>query len=214
MKLLKSIKDDGLIVIIRNISDEDLIEVAESAYRGGARVFEVSLNQEQSYQQIKKLKEYFTNKDVLIGAGTVTNKEKAIKSHQLNADFFLTPGICKEVLDYSKEFKIPIIPGVFSPSEFQYCIENELKLLKLFPANSVKMNYIKNLRGPYNDFDVMAVGGVTEENLDEFLEAGHIGVGMGSSLLKKDDIKEKKWINIEERVKRVKEKIILYNKRK
>lgn len=88
MELLKRIKNDGLIVIIRDISDEDLIEVAESAYRGGARVFEVSLNQEIAYEQIKKLKDYFKNKGVLVGAGTVTNHEKAMKSHQLNADFF------------------------------------------------------------------------------------------------------------------------------
>lgn len=202
MDLLNKIQQDGLIVIIRNIPTNLIKETVDSLYKGGARVFEVALNSEECYEQIKLLKKVYKNK-IIIGAGTVTNKKRAEEAYQAGADFYLTPGLNMDVLNYSLENNIPIIPGVFSPSEVQSCLEMGFKFFKLFPANSLHMNYIKNLKGPYDNFDVIAVGGVTEENIEEFLSAGHVGIGMGGSLVDTKLIFNQRWEIITEKVKRI-----------
>lgn len=204
MELLDKIRRDGLVVIIRNIATEDILETVESLYEGGARVFEVALNSRDCYKQIKMLKEEYKDK-IIIGAGTVINMERAEAAHEAGADFYLTPGLDDGVLRYSLENSIPVIPGVFTPSEVQKCLGMGFTFLKLFPANSLHMNYVNNLKGPYDEFDVMAVGGVSEENLQEFLNAGHTAAGMGGKLVDKELIAKKDWNGLTQRVQRVRE---------
>ena len=146
------------------------------------------------------MKEHYP--DAKIGAGTILNIEDLKKiTSETELDFIFTPSVNEEVLKYSKKNNINLIPGVFSPSEVALCLNYGFRLLKLFPAENLSETYVKNLKGPFNNADFIAVGGVTKDNILSFFKMGYLGVGMGSSLIKTDFLKNNDWDSLDKHIK-------------
>ena len=97
-----------------------------------------------------------------------------------------------------------MIPGVFSPSEAALAMRYGFNYLKLFPAIDLPDSYIKNLKGPFGNIEFMAVGGVEKDNIEDFFKAGFRSVGMGSSLIKKDYLKNQDWDSLDKHVGEIK----------
>lgn len=96
---------------------------------------------------------------------------------------------------------MPILPGVFTATDVETCLEYGYDTLKMFPAGDMPLGYIKSLKGPFDGTDYVAVGGVGLENVKDFLAAGYIGAGIGSNLITKEMIAEGNWKGAEERVR-------------
>jgi len=186
------IKDNPIISIIRNLPMELTIDYANAVYKGGIKVFEIACNSPHAYEQISLLHSHFGS-DAIIGAGTVTDMERAQKARKAGAQFFLSPSTNATILEYAMQMEIPMLPGVMTPTDVEVCYNLGYKVYKLFPAASLPFNYIHNLKGPFDDTEYVAVGGVTKENLPLFFKNGFIGAGIGSNLVPKEYIASNNW---------------------
>ncbi len=188
--------------ILRGIRKEDILKVGEILIKYNIKDFEVTYNTKDSLEIVKMLKKEFP--DARIGMGTILSTDDLKKAEEAGAEFILTPSVNEEVLKYSRERNIDIIPGVFSPSEVALALRYGFNYLKLFPAIDLPDSYIKNLKGPFDNVEFMAVGGVEKDNITDFFRAGFVSVGMGSSLIKKTYLESQDWESMEKHVKEIK----------
>lgn len=193
------IKKYPVIAILRSTPQEDLEAYTSALYEGGLRAFEVSFSSEMAVSQLEWMKKHMPS-DTCIGAGTILTRESAKTAVQAGADFVLSPSTNPEVLDYCRENEIPLLPGVFSPTDVSVCLSYGFHTLKLFPAAEFPLQYIKSLKGPFPNTEFVAVGGVTPQNTSTYLNSGFSGVGIGNSLVNKSLFQEKNWKQITENI--------------
>ena len=178
--------------ILRGIPQEWLLNYVQTAMDGGIRLFEVAMNSQDGELQIRTLKKELGN-SICVGAGTVTTLERCKAAADAGAEFFLTPCVNRAVLEFCVENKIPILPGVMTPTDVSVCMEYGCSVMKLFPAGSLPKDYIKSLKGPFDGTEYVAVGGVKLENAAGFIEKGFLGVGIGSGLISKEQMEKGNW---------------------
>ena len=159
-----------LLAILRNVPLEKTIDYAEAAVQGGAPFFEVAL-----------------------GAGTAITVERCKAALDAGAQFLLTPGTPLDVFSYCAENDIALLPGVLTPTDVATSLQFGYKTMKLFPAGSMPRHYVKDLQGPFDGTNYMAIGGVSPANIREFFDAGCISVGLASSLMPKDAVAANDW---------------------
>lgn len=181
-----------LLAILRNVPLEKTIDYAEAVVKGGVSLFEVALNSEHGYEQISMLRDHFGDR-CMVGAGTAISMERVKKAVDAGAQFLLTPGTPEDVLEYCAAQDYYMLPGVLTPCDVAVCQKYGYKTMKLFPAGSMPATYIKDLKGPFDDTDYVAIGGVSPDNIGSFFAAGYIGAGLASSLMPKDVIATEDW---------------------
>lgn len=185
--------------ILRNIPDEQLPFYADAVFSGGIRLFEVAMNTENGMKQIEVLRRQFGT-EAYVGAGTVTTMDRCYDAWNGGAQFFLTPAVNREVLGFCVKKEIPVFPGVMTPTDVSICLEYGCSVMKLFPSGDLPDTYIKSLKGPFDGTEYIAVGGVRPENAAELIRRGFIGVGIGSNLISKEQMKNREWKQAKEQV--------------
>lgn len=183
--------------ILRNIPTKKVLQYAQAVTEGGIRMLEVATNTEEAFIQIKALREEF-KESLLVGAGTVVTRERCQKALEAGAQFFLTPSVNLDTFQFCRENHVKLLPGVMTPSDVDICLQYGYDMMKLFPAGSLPKGYLKNLKGPFDHTDYVAVGGVNLDNLTEFLNEGYIGAGIGSDLVPKSLFQDNEWKKISE----------------
>lgn len=194
------IQHNSIIAILRNIPLDKTLNYVETVISGGIRTFEVALNSPNALQQIELLKKNFGT-TTYVGAGTAITIDKAKGAIEAGADFLLSPSSDQDVLKYCSEKNIRLLPGVFTPSDVSKCLYYGYDLLKLFPAGDLPMGYIKSLKGPLDQTDYVAVGGIKKENVADFIKMGFLGVGVGSNLIPNEYVITNNWVKAEESVR-------------
>lgn len=195
-------KAHRICAILRNIPDEQLLFYADAAFSGGIRLFEVAMNTENGRKQIEVLRKQL-GKEAYVGAGTVITMDRCYDAWNGGAQFFLTPSVNREVLNFCLKKELPVFPGVMTPTDVSVCLEYGCSVMKLFPANDLPPTYIKSLKGPFDGTEYIAVGGVKPENAAEFIRRGFIGAGIGSNLISKELIENKEWKQAREQIHRI-----------
>lgn len=195
--VLDTIKQEKVISIIRSDQPSELTEIVTSLHKGGVRVVEVTLNTPGALQAIERLVDQFP--DMLIGAGTVLDPESARLAINAGASFILAPTLHAGTIKMANRYQIPIIPGVFTPTEVLTATELGAQVVKVFPVGTLGPRYIKELKGPLSHIDMIPVGGVTNENAAAFLQAGSFALGMGSYLVNDQLVKDKQFSEITRR---------------
>ena len=178
--------------ILRNVPDEKALSYAKACVDGGVKMFEIAMNTPHATQQIQQISAYF-GKEVLVGAGTVITPQRCEAAQQAGANFFLTPSTSLCTLAFCRDKGIPLLPGVMTPTDVAVCLEYGFDLLKLFPASDLPDTFIKSLKGPFDETDYVAVGGVSPKNIRNFFERGFVGVGIGSNLFPKEYAANGQW---------------------
>ncbi len=198
-------KDNRVCVIMRNLPTKDIKDFVKAVSEGGIKLFEVTMNTEDALQQIRLLRAEFGS-EIFVGAGTVLNKKMCEMARDAGAQFFVTPSVNREVLEFCVERKISVLPGIYTASEAAVCLEYGIHRMKFFPAVGVSENYVKALQGPFQEAKFWAVGGVSLENLEDYMARGFQGAGLGSSFIGKELLEGGQWEKIREYVsKRMKE---------
>lgn len=196
MDVKQQILDHKIIAILRNIAPRDILPTAQALYEGGIRLLEVTFNQqkgpEDTVEAIKALCKEYDGK-MSVGAGTVITKQQAQAAVDAGAKYMISPNTNIEVIKYTKERGALSIPGVFTPSEIIAAYEAGADFVKLFPAEVLGIPYIKAVTAPINHIPMLAVGGVDDKNLGQFLAAGVKGAGIGSNIVNAKLIKEQKF---------------------
>lgn len=182
------------VVKINNI--EDALPLAEALCRGGLPVAEITFRTEAAEEAIRKIRAAFPK--MLVGAGTVINKEQAERALAAGAQFLVSPGTSEEILAYAKERKVPVFPGVCTPSELMTALAYDVKVVKFFPASCYGgLKTIEALAAPFSQIRFMPTGGVNAANLQTYLQSEKIIACGGSWMVKEGLLKEKRFDEVE-----------------
>ncbi len=201
-EILTRIKESGVIAIMRAESPEALIPAAEAMREGGLEALEVSLTTPGALEVVTQVKSHFGG-DIVFGAGTVLDGETAREAISAGAEFIVSPTFDAATVDLCKRSGVVVIPGGFTAREVLAAWRAGADIVKLFPASLGGPHYLKALRAPLPEVDLMPVGGVNEENLAGYLQAGAVAVGVGSSLVDQDLLERGDFDELEARARRL-----------
>ena len=193
--IVKEIEDKKIITIVRGISREALIPLAEALYAGGIRLMECTydatgkLSDEENAGNIRMLVEHFKGR-MTVGAGTVLTEKQVELTKAAGGKFIISPDTNPDIIKKTADLGLVSIPGALTPSEITLANRAGADFVKLFPVASLGSGYIKDVKAPLSHVRLLAVGGVNEKNLKEYLEAGACGIGIGSGIINKKMISE------------------------
>lgn len=196
------VKKEKLIAIIRGVPLESMEPLFEALQAGGIRLVEVTMNTAGALACIREMNKQF-GQELVIGAGTVLGEAMARQAAEAGSRFLLSPNLDEEMVRTSIELGLPPIPGVLTPTEIMNAVRLGAPIVKLFPVSSLGARYIREICAPLNHIDMIAVGGIDESNASELLDAGVIGLGVGSSLIDKKRIAAGDFEAIKEKAKRL-----------
>lgn len=183
--LLNRVRDIGIIPVIKLNSVEQAVPLAKALIDGGIPAAEVTFRTEAAADGIKAIKEAYP--EMLLGAGTVINKDYAKKAIDAGAEFIVSPGFNPEVVDFVLDKGVPMIPGVANPGQIEQALCKGLDCLKLFPAETLGgVAMLDALSGPFPNVKFMATGGINAKNMGEYLKRKNI-LAIGGSWMVKDD---------------------------
>lgn len=202
MDLYTFIEKNKIVSISRGVYGQDLLDAVQAVSNGGIKLLEVTFDQKSKTalsdtgNSIYKVKENFGDK-IRVGAGTVVTKEQVKVAKDSGADFILAPNTDFEIIAFAKSQGLFVIPGAFTPSEIVDAYNAGADIIKLFPASNLGIEYLKAIRSPINHIPLMAVGGVSLENVADFLNNGCMSVGIGSSIINLKAIKNHNFDQIQ-----------------
>lgn len=173
--------DSGVMAIVRIDTPKDVIPAVQALADGGIQLIEISLVTPKAVEYISLVHEQL-GKEVLIGAGTVLDVASARTAILAGADFLVTPVLKVEVAEIARRYGKLSFIGAYSPSECLAAYEAGADAVKIFPAMPAGPKYFKAIHAPLPQIPLVAVGGVTQENLPDFFKAGAVGVAGASNL--------------------------------
>ena len=188
----------GIVAILRMNDPEKILPASLAILEGGIRAIEISMNSEDAIECIKQIAEI---NGLLPGAGTVTSAAMAREIIHAGAEFVVTPITKKEIIDACHELGKPVFSGAFTPTEIYQAYEWGADMIKVFPAESLGMNYIKALKAPFPKIQLMPTGGVNSANIDSWFEMGADCVGVGSCFTKTSIIENSNWARVTAKAK-------------
>ena len=206
-EIINAVEKEKIIAIIRGVPEEKLIRLATALYDGGIRLLEVTFSQnktvsdEDTGKMIKKLSENFAGK-MYIGAGTVMTKEQVNITKENGGQFIISPNTDKSVITTSHKLDMVSMPGSLTPSEAVSATEWGADFVKLFPATNLGPSYIKAISAPLSNIKFLAVGGIDENNIKDYLKAGVAGFGIGTNIVNKKLLDEDNYEAITELAKK------------
>lgn len=195
---LRLLKDSGVVAVVRRPPYEKAVRITDSLVAGGVKALEITVDSDRAFELISLLNERY-GEEVLVGAGTVLDAETAEKAIEAGAQFIFSPILDEETIKATIHHDVISIPGVMTPTEIVKGYRLGADLLKIFPGSSLGVNYIKELSAPLGHIPMMPTGGVTLDNVAQFIRAGAVAVGLGSSLLDKKAMEEERYVDITKR---------------
>ncbi|WP_295579428.1 bifunctional 4-hydroxy-2-oxoglutarate aldolase/2-dehydro-3-deoxy-phosphogluconate aldolase [uncultured Oscillibacter sp.] len=192
-EIIAKILEEKVIAIVRGVGPEQCRKVADALYEGGIRLMEITFDQKNpaSFQAtadaIRAIGQAYEGR-MLVGAGTVTSVELVELAASAGAKYIISPDVNVDVIRRTVELGLVSLPGAMTPTEVMTAHSAGADFVKLFPAGNLGTSYVKAIRAPISHVKLMAVGGVNEENVADFLRAGMAGAGVGGNLA------NKKWI--------------------
>ena len=188
--VIEAIEKEKIITIVRGVDKEKLIPFAEAVYAGGIRLIEITysasgeISDEDTSKNIEMLAKHFENR-MFIGAGTVLSEKQVALTKNAGGSFIISPDAYENVIAKTRELDMVSIPGALTPTEVQAAHRVGADFVKLFPVSSLGTEYVKALKAPLSHIKMLAVGGVNEENIKDYLNAGASGFGIGSNIVNK-----------------------------
>jgi 2-dehydro-3-deoxyphosphogluconate aldolase/(4S)-4-hydroxy-2-oxoglutarate aldolase len=197
-QILSFITEIGIVPVVRTTSAETAIKSIEAIYRGGVRSAEITMTVPGAIKALEKIADQFGDK-IMLGAGTVLDPETARACMLAGAQFFVTPSLNLATIEICKRYSKVICAGALTPTEVITAWQAGTDVVKVFPANSLGgPKYIKALKGPFPQVEVIPTGGVNLETAGEFLKAGACAVAVGGELVDAKLIREGRYDRIEE----------------
>jgi 2-dehydro-3-deoxyphosphogluconate aldolase / (4S)-4-hydroxy-2-oxoglutarate aldolase len=188
----QQIRQQGIIAIVRGIDIAKIVDVAGALLTGGIGIMEITCNTDLAMEMIKELSSRMEGQ-MLIGAGTVINKKLCEQAVSAGAKYMIAPDVNPDVIEYCVERDIAVLPGAATATEILTAARHGASMVKIFPAAAIGVEYIKMLRGPIDNIDFVAVGGVRLNSIKDFLAAGCVGIGIGDSVMRKDFVNSCSW---------------------
>jgi 2-dehydro-3-deoxyphosphogluconate aldolase/(4S)-4-hydroxy-2-oxoglutarate aldolase len=205
-EVTKQLQIDRIIGIVRLNDASNLVELAQVLQDAGVNFLEITLTTPNAFEAIEKISEMLDD-DFYVGAGTVTTLNLAEKAIKSGAKFIVSPNFKKEVIEISHSNSILAMPGCLTPTEIFEAHEAGADIIKIFPSSLGGTAYLKEIRGPFPEIKFMPTGSITLDMIAEYLKVGAFCLGIGTSMIKPDDIYQKNWKNITETIAQVQAKV-------
>jgi len=200
-QILATIAQTGLVPIVRTTSADAAIQAVEAIYSAGVCVAEITMTVPGAVHALEKLADRFGGK-VLLGAGTVLDPETARVCMLAGAEFFVTPSLRVATIEVAKRYSKAIFPGALTPTEVLTAWEAGADAVKVFPCGNVGgAKYIKALKGPFPQIEMVPTGGVNLETTGDFLKAGACAVAVGGELVDAKSVQEGRFDLIADRAR-------------
>lgn len=190
-----------IIGILRGIEGRLFQEVMETSFFSGLQAIEITMNTTDASKTIRKCR-LSVPPGKWLGAGTIRNLDEAKEAADAGAMFFVTPNMDISVIEFATDRQIPIITGAFSPTEVYTAWSAGADMIKVFPCNIGGPGYIRDLKGPFDQIPIVAVGGVNMDNVNSYFEAGANAVGVGQSFFGKIALEQEDMAALSRNVKK------------
>lgn len=189
-QIIEKIEEEKIIAIVRGVKKEKIIPLAQALFDGGIRLIECTydasgrVSDEETASYIEMLVKHF-GLQMLIGAGTVLTKKQVALTKKAGGTFIISPDTNKKIIKKTKAEGLVSIPGALTPSEIVTASKAGADFVKIFPINAFGSRYIKNIKAPLSNVKLLAVGGIDENNIGEYIDAGACGVGVATGVVNK-----------------------------
>ncbi len=189
-KIINSVLENKIIVIVRGVAQDKLIPLAQAMYEGGIRLLEItfsadgSTSDEATRDNIKMLVDHFGDR-LHVGAGTVLTEKQVELVKEAGGKFIISPDTNERVIKRTRELSLVSMPGALTPTEIMRAHTAGADFVKLFPISSLGAEYVKAVKAPLSHVKLLAVGGIHDKNMAEYMMAGVCGFGIGSNITDK-----------------------------
>ena len=204
-EILARIKDLAVVPIIRTPDSKSALAAVEAVCEGGINCVEITMTVAGALKAIESVADRYGDK-VLLGAGTVLDPETARACLLAGAQFFVTPSLNLKTIEIARRYSRPIFPGGLTPTEILTAWEAGADGVKVFPCNALGgAKYIKAVKAPFPQIDLIPTGGVSLETIADFLNAGSTAVGVGSELVDSASVSSGNYQAVTERARKFRE---------
>lgn len=197
---IEEFKRQPVMGIVRGLEPDQVKPLTEAVIASGLKTLEITMNTEGAAKLIRQAKKIAKGK-LTLGAGTVLKMKSLKEAIKNGATFIVTPVFVKDVVAYCVKNKIPVFPGALTPSEIYQAWQEGATMVKVFPAKFFGPEYLKEIKGPFNDIKLMAVAGVTPQNMREYFNNGASAIAFGASVFKKEWLQKQEYQKIVSAIK-------------
>ena len=181
-QIVSKIKKGGLVAVIRAESSEQAFKITEACIAGGVAAIEITFTVPGATDLIKDLVRKYNSGEIIIGAGTVLDSETARVAILAGAQYIVSPYLNVEMVKLCNRYQMACMPGAMTIKEVVECMEAGADIVKIFPGELFGPAIIKAIRGPLPQAAMMPTGGVSLDNVGEWIKVGAVAVGAGGSL--------------------------------
>lgn len=182
-EIIDRIKEIAVVPIVRTSNSGLAVNAVEAVYEGGIACVEITMTVEGAIKALEAVADRYGDQ-IVLGAGTVLDPETARSCMLAGAQFFVTPALNRRTIEMANRYSKPVFPGALTPTEILSAWEAGADGVKVFPCSAVGgAKYIKALKGPFPQIELVPTGGVNLETIGDFLLAGSAAVGVGGELI-------------------------------
>ena len=184
MNVAERIAEEKIVAIVRLEDLSEARRISQALLEGGVSVVEFTLTNPDALRVMERVREDVEG--LSIGAGTVLDEQAAYAAIMAGAGFLVTPTVAPGVVEQGLRYGVPVICGGMTPTELLHAHSLGCEMVKVFPAGALGPGYLKDIRGPLPQLQLIPTGGIQVSNVATLLEAGAIAVGVGSALVSAD----------------------------
>jgi 2-dehydro-3-deoxyphosphogluconate aldolase/(4S)-4-hydroxy-2-oxoglutarate aldolase len=181
---LKRVEETGIVAVVRAENAEKALKITEAVKKGGIDAIEITMTVPGAVDVIKQLTDEYSKDEILIGAGSVLDAETARACILAGAEYIVSPSLDEETIKMCNRYQKAVMPGAMSVTEVVKAMKYGADIVKVFPATLFGPKIIKAIKGPLPQAPLMPTGGVSLDNVKDWIKAGSLAVGVGSSLSK------------------------------
>lgn len=182
--VIQRIKDVGIVAVVRASSADEAKKITEACMEGGVPAIELTFTVPGAHKVIDELAAYYKNDNIILGAGTVLDPETARVAILSGAQYVVSPYYDEATIKLCNRYAVPCMPGCMTIHDVIKSLELGCDIIKLFPGDAFGPGMVKAIKGPVPQANIMPTGGVDVDNVAEWIKAGVVAVGAGSSLTK------------------------------
>ena len=186
------LQEIGLIAIVRTDLDADMRRVAEALAEGGIRAMEITLNTPNALASITTVRRELSPA-LRVGAGTILNAADAQKAEEAGAEFLVTPTLQLDTIAFCRQHTLPLACGCLTPTEALTAHQAGADFIKLFPADTLGPSYVRALLAPLPFLRIIPTGGVSLQNVADYIQAGSVALALGSNLVSRQILRDGDW---------------------
>jgi 2-dehydro-3-deoxyphosphogluconate aldolase/(4S)-4-hydroxy-2-oxoglutarate aldolase len=180
--ILTKIQDAGIVAVVRAETTEQAERITNACIEGGVAAIELTFTVPQADKVIESLAKKYTPEQIILGAGTVMDAATARIAMLSGAQYIVSPYLDLETVKMCNGYRVAVMPGVMTVREAVMAMQAGADILKIFPGDVFGPKIIKAIKGPIPYARMMPTGGVDVDNVGQWIKAGAVAVGAGSSL--------------------------------